>query len=201
MTPDVRFEDLETSLKRASAALRESEIPHILGGTIALWARGGPEIGRDLDFLVKPADADRALEALAAAGMSAERPPEGWLYKARHGDVCIDLIFRPSGVEMTDETIDRADELTVAATPMRVMAVEDMLTTKLCSLDEHSLDYETVLQMARALREQVDWDEVRNRTARSPFARAFFVMAAGLGIVEDRAASDIPPPGDVRVLP
>ena len=201
MTPDVRFEDLEASLKRASAALREADVPHLLGGTIALWARGGPEIVGDLDFLVKPADADRALEALAAAGMTPERPPEGWLYKARDADVGIDLIFRPAGVEMADATIERADELTVAATPMRVMSVEDMLVTKLCSLEEHALDYETVLQMARALREQVDWDEVRDRTAASPFGRAFFVMAAGLGILTDRDMPDEPPAGEVRVLP
>jgi Uncharacterised nucleotidyltransferase len=173
----------------------------MLGGTIALWARGGPEIGGDLDFMVKPSDADRALDALAGAGMRSERPPEGWLYKAWDGEVGIDLIFRPSGLEMSDAAFQHADELTVSATQMRVMAAEDMLTTKLCSLQEHSLDYETLLQMARSLREQVDWGEVRQRTAGSPFARAFFVMAAGLGVVEESGTLDDPPSGDVRVLP
>ena len=201
MTSDVRFENLEASLKRASAALRDAEVPHMLGGTIALWARGGPDIGRDLDFMVKPGDADRALEALVAAGMTAERPPEGWLYKARDGGVDIDLIFGPSGLQVDDATIDRADELTVSATPMRVIAVEDMLVTKLCAMDEHSLDYETALQMGRAVREQVDWEAVRDRTAGSPFGRAFFVMAEGLGILDVPAGSDEPPSGDVRVLP
>lgn len=32
------------------------------------------------------------------------------------------------------------------------------------------------------LREQIEWQELRGRTSSSPFARAFFVIADGLGI-------------------
>jgi hypothetical protein len=58
-----------------------------------------------------------------------------------------------------------------------------VLVTKLMALTEHSLRYESLLPIARAVREQVDWPDVRARTAESPFARAFFVMLEGLGIV------------------
>jgi hypothetical protein len=69
------------------------------------------------------------------------------------------------------------------------MALEDVFVTKLMALGEHALRFEGVLQMARSLREQVDWERVRIATASSPFARAFFTMAEGLGIVpEDRTA-------------
>jgi hypothetical protein len=63
------------------------------------------------------------------------------------------------------------------------MAIEDVLVTKLMALTEHALRYESLLPIARAVREQVDWADVRVRTAESPFARAFFVMLEGLGIV------------------
>jgi hypothetical protein len=43
-----------------------------------------------------------------------------------------------------------------------------------------------VLEIARAVREQVDWDEVRSRTADTPFAKAFFVLAEELGIIPRR---------------
>jgi hypothetical protein len=33
------------------------------------------------------------------------------------------------------------------------------------------------------LREQIDWEEVRRRTASSPFARAFFTLVEELEIV------------------
>ena len=41
-----------------------------------------------------------------------------------------------------------------------------------------------MLKIARTLREQIDWEDVRERTAESPFARAFFTLVEGLGIVE-----------------
>jgi hypothetical protein len=40
-----------------------------------------------------------------------------------------------------------------------------------------------VLEIARALREQIDWDAVRKRTSHSPYARAFFYLAGELGII------------------
>jgi hypothetical protein len=41
-----------------------------------------------------------------------------------------------------------------------------------------------VLELARALREQIDWQTVRQRTEASPFAKAFFTLVEALGIVE-----------------
>ena len=72
---------------------------------------------------------------------------------------------------------------------MRVMALEDVLITKLMAITEHHLRYEGLLAIARALREQVDWAHVRAATAASPFARAFFVLLEGLGIVAPDARS------------
>jgi hypothetical protein len=63
------------------------------------------------------------------------------------------------------------------------MALEDVMVTKLMAITEHALRYETLLQIARALREQIDWDDVRERTASSPFARAFIVLLEGLEIL------------------
>jgi hypothetical protein len=179
---DQPFSQMEASLKKAAAAMREADVPFLLGGSLASWARGGPETTHDLDFMIKPEDADRALEALEAAGMKAERPPEEWLVKAWDGDVLVDLIYGPSGIDMTDEVIDRGDVLNVLSMEMRVMSLEDVITTKLEALTEHSLDYAGILQIARALREQIDWQVVRDRTHASPYAKAFFVLVEELGI-------------------
>ena len=51
-------------MKRAAAALRDAEVPHLLGGGLAAWARGGPPTEHDVDFFVRAEDAERALEAL-----------------------------------------------------------------------------------------------------------------------------------------
>ena len=184
MTEEQPFGEIKESLKRVAAALREADVPFLLGGGLAAWAWGGPGTGHDLDIMVRPADADRALEALGNAGMRTEKPPETWLYKAWDGEVLVDVIFRPVGREVDDEMFERAEDLEVNAVPMKVMTLEDILVTKLLALDEHELDYERHVEFARALRERVDWQEVRDRTDDSPYAKAFFTLVEELGVVE-----------------
>jgi predicted nucleotidyltransferase len=181
------FADIERTLKRAAAALRDADVPFLLGGSLASWARGGPETRHDLDLMIRPADRDRALTALEEAGMRPEDPPEEWLVKAWDGDVLIDLIVYPKGIEVDDELIARGEMLSVLGMDVRVMALEDMLVTRLMAISEHALRFDSLLPIARAVREQVDWDDVRARTSSSPFARAFFVMLEGLGIVRGQA--------------
>jgi len=181
---DQAFGEIKESLKRVAGLLREAEVPFLLGGGLAAWAWGGPGTGHDLDVMVRPEDAERALQALADAGMRTEKPPEGWLYKAWDGDVLVDVIFRPVGHDVDDEFFERAEHLEVNAVPMQVMSLEDVLVTKLLALDEHELDYERHVEFARALRERIDWDDVRSRTDDSPYAKAFFALIEELGIVE-----------------
>jgi hypothetical protein len=192
-------ERMAQTLKTAVSALRDAGVPFLVGGSVASWARGGPETRHDLDIMLKPEDAERALELLTERGMRPERPPETWLYKAWDGDVLVDLIFYPKGLEMTDEVLARGEQLEVLAVTMPVMSLEDMLSTKLLALDEHSLSYSPLLEIARALREQVDWAELRRRTASSPYAKAFFVLVEELGIAP-RASESAPGRSRVRVL-
>jgi predicted nucleotidyltransferase len=188
--PNEDFDAMVGTLKKAASALREAEVPFMLGGGLACWARGGPESDHDLDFMLEPKDAERALEVLARIGMRPEKPPEGWLYKAFDDNgVMIDLIFKPTGLPITDEVFERAEDLEVVAVPMKVMALEDVMITKLLALDEQTLDHRPLLTIARSLREQIDWEDVRRRTAASPFARAFFTLVEELAIVEPRQSS------------
>lgn len=175
-------EELTASLKRSVAALEGRDVPYLLGGGLGCWARGGPPSSNDIDLMVKPEDAERAQEALAEAGMRPEDPPEQWLRKAWDGNILVDLIFEPSGMRIDDEAIARGEEMSVEAMQIRVMDLDDILTTKLLALDEHSADYRDLILITRSLREQIDWAKLRERTAESPFAAAFFTLADGLGI-------------------
>jgi hypothetical protein len=181
--PTAPFSEIEHALKRSAAALRGADVPFLLGGSLASWARGGPESSHDLDLMIRPQDADRALAALEEDGMRPEQPPEDWLVKAWDGDTLVDLIFAPKGMEIDDDVIARGEQMSVLGMDMRVMGLEDVLVTKLMAISEHALRFEGPLRIARALREQIDWPDVRARTASSPFARAFFVLLEGLGIV------------------
>src|SRR5205809_2009569 len=170
-------------MKKAGGALNDAGIPFVVGGGLACWARGAPKTEHDVDFLVRPEDAERAQQALGEAGMRTETPPEGWLLKAYDGDVMIDLIFDPQGGPIDDAAFERADDVEVYATRLQVAALEDVLVQKLLALSEQQPDYSSVLELARSLREQVDWDQVRDRTQSSPFAAAFFTLLDELEII------------------
>ncbi|MDQ3068060.1 MAG: nucleotidyltransferase, partial [Actinomycetota bacterium] len=139
-------------MKRAAAAMRDAEVPYMLGGGLAAWARGGPPTEHDVDFFVREQDATRALDALVAAGMTAEQPPESWLLKAWDGETLIDLIFSPMGGGIDEGYFDRAEEIEVAAQRMPVASLGDVLSTKLLALNEQEPDLTSVLELARSLR-------------------------------------------------
>jgi hypothetical protein len=186
--PESSFDELIEAMKAAAAILQQSEIRFVLGGGLSAWARGGPKSEHDVDFLLKASDADEALAAFEAAGWRTERPPEGWLYKTWHGNnALVDLIFNPASGPITDEIIDRAPISEVMALRINVSTLEDVMTAKLLAMTEQEPDYSALLEWARALREQIDWDVVRSRTEASAFAKAFFTLVESLGIVEAAA--------------
>jgi predicted nucleotidyltransferase len=204
MMPDdeERFGPILATLRRTVALLRDAGIAFVVGGSLAAWARGGPEVTNDLDLMVRPVDAERALEVLAEAGMTPERPPEEWLLKAWDGEVLVDIIFETVEGEVTDEVIARGEELTVMSMAMNVMRLEDMFALRLQTLNEHVLDYSGLLRMARALREQVDWDAVRERVRHTPYGLAFFTILEGLEILPRPERHTAPGNGDrVAVRP
>jgi Nucleotidyl transferase of unknown function (DUF2204) len=185
------FDQLLAAMKQAGGALNDAGIRWALGGGLAAWARGGPETEHDVDFLVKPDDAERAQQALAQSGMRTEKPPEGWLLKAYTDDgVLVDLIFDPQGGPVDDALLDRAEDLEVFAMRMKVARIEDVLTQKLLAINEQEPDYGSVLELARSLREQIDWHQVRARTAESPFAKAYFTLLDELEIVPASTLSE-----------
>jgi predicted nucleotidyltransferase len=180
---DREFDHLLDAMKKAAGALNDAGVPFVLGGGLACWARGGPKTEHDVDLLVKPEDAERAQEALAHSGMRVERPPEGWLLKAYTDDILIDLIFDPTDGPIDEDLFTRAEEMEVHAMRLKVAPLEDVITQKVLVLSEQHPDFSSVLELARSLREQVDWDEVRERTRDSPFGHAYFTLLEELEIV------------------
>jgi predicted nucleotidyltransferase len=183
--PESSFEELIEAMKGAAGILQEAGVPFVLGGGLSAWARGGPRSEHDVDFLLKPDDAETARAAFEAAGWRTEKPPEGWLYKVWHENgALVDLIFNPASGPITEELIERSPEAEVMALRVHVSTLEDVMVAKLLALTEQEPDFSAALEWARALREQIDWDDVRARTEASPFAKAFFTLVEGLGIVE-----------------
>jgi hypothetical protein len=156
----------------------------MVGGSLASWAHGGPDTGTDIDLVIRPKDANRALGVLASVGMRPEHPPESWLFKAWHDGILVDLIFAPDGLEVTEALFAQAETRNVFGYYRPVMNVDDLFATKLLGLAEPSLDYSSVVAMARAFGGSVEWSQLRVRTCSSPYAVAFFKLLEELGLVE-----------------
>ena len=120
--------------------------------------------------------------------MRAEDPPEEWLVKAWDGDVLVDLIFAPKGLPIDDAVIARGDDMAVLSMQMRVMAIEDVLITKLMAINEHHCASRGCCRSPARCASRSTGTQVRAATAASPFARAFFVLLEGLEIVRARTA-------------
>jgi hypothetical protein len=183
-------EGLLHTLKRVAAVLKQSEIPFALGGSFAVYAHGGHSSDHDVDFLLREQDTDRALEALVAAGFTAERPPEDWLVKVYDEGRLVDLIHRPIETPVTDETFIDTVVRSVDAIQMPVLSATQLMVHKLLSFSQHYCDFAFGLPLARSLREQIDWDQVRKETAHSPYAEAFLMLLDRLDVVPDRGAGE-----------
>ncbi|MEU7633063.1 hypothetical protein AB0C34_24310 [Nocardia sp. NPDC049220] len=174
------------ALTRAVNSLSGADIKFAVAGGCAVYARGGPISQHDVDIFVKPQDASRAVQMMARSGLRVCDPPEDWLRKVYDGDVLIDVIFRPNDREVTDELLDRATVMRIGPTAAPVISGTDLMVDKILVFDAHRLDLSPVLHIARDVREQVDWTQVRARTAGSPYARAFLGLLDDLGITDTR---------------
>jgi hypothetical protein len=176
-------EGLVTTLKRVASVLKQAEIPFALGGSFAVYAHGGHSSDHDVDFLIREQDKTRALDELAAVGFESEQPPEDWLVKVFDEGRMVDLIYRPVESPVTDATLHDTVMRPVEAINMPVLSATQLMVHKLLSYTQHYCDFATGLPVARSLREQIDWDRVREETAKSPYAEAFLVLLDRLDVV------------------
>jgi hypothetical protein len=174
--------DLTLAMKRTAEVLRRAGVRFALCGGLAQFARGGTASDHDVDFLILPEDADRTLAAMADAGHEIERPPEDWLVKAYVDGVLIDFIHRPVDRPVTTQTLADTDDLSLAAMTLPVLSGTELLVHGLLRLTATECNFTEALLLARAIREQIDFDRVREETKVSPFARAFLFLADELGI-------------------
>ncbi len=179
-----------TTLTRVIGGLSRAGVPFALAGGAAVYAHGGPHSSHDIDVLVQPDDADRAVDALTGVGMAKARPPEDWLLKVYDGDVLVDLIHHIADGPVTADTIAAAEKIRVGSVSTRVISATELMMHKVMVLDSHRCDFSGLLLTAKILREKVDWADLRWRTRSSPFAQAFWHLLCGLSIVDSDAIAE-----------
>ncbi len=153
-------------LGEAVDAIEAQQIPYVLMGGMVSRAAGRPRDTHDIDLLVRPDNADNAMECLRSAGFITRETEPQWLYKAVKDGALVDVLFRASGdVLLDDDMVERATIRDFAGHRARVMAVEDLVVIKALSHREHTprhwFDALALLSTC-----QVDWDYVLTRAKR-----------------------------------
>ncbi|MES5820681.1 nucleotidyltransferase family protein [Streptomyces sp. RG80] len=170
--------------KRTGALLKQTGYPFALAGSVAVYAHGGAQnLQHDVDFCIRPEDAEAVAEALRDAGLAVHCPPEDWLLKATCLGQQVDLIFELAHQPVTKELLGRAEELSVDSVHMPVLSPTDLMSSLMAAFSEHHCDFGAVLPIARALREKIDWDEVRGTCVGAAMPEAFLYFLERLDVI------------------
>lgn len=152
-------------LDECTGILADEGIPYLAIGSIATCVLGYQEACSDIDLLVAPADAERALKALDKAGYDVEQTDGRWLFKAVKDRVLVDIIFRvghDNEITPDDETFRRGKLSQLNGRDVRVVAPEDFLVMQAISSKQAAPEY-WYKGLKAAAAEGLDWDYVVKR--------------------------------------
>jgi hypothetical protein len=177
--------------KQVGSILKRRGHLFALAGSVAVYAHGGTQnLQHDVDFAIRPADAESVAETLREAGLVVYEPPEDWLLKAACLGQQVDLIFELAHQPVTAELLERAERLSVDSVFMPVLSPTDLVHSLIAAFSEHHCDFGAVLPIARTLREKVDWDRVRRACGDEPMPDAFFYFLERLDVIAPRPKED-----------
>jgi len=155
-------------LSTVTRALEREQVPFVVGGGLAAEAYHLRETINDIDLFVRPADAPRALRALADAGFYTWIEDPRWLYKGILDGVTVDIIYESTGVvHVGDETFRRARWIEFDHTSVPIMPPEDLFVMKAAaatpSAPKHWLDAISLLA-----HQAMDWQYLATLGSRNP---------------------------------
>jgi predicted nucleotidyltransferase len=179
-------------LADAVGAFERADIPYVLIGGLASAVHGRPRTSRDIDVLVRHADARPALAALGGAGFQTEETNPQWIFKATKDDVQVDLIFWLKGdIYLDEEMLERSEECDFDGVSVRVIPPEDLIVVKAVIHDE-----QTPRHWGDALGviadSELDWDYLARRArkgARRVLALLLYAQSNDLIVTDDTVRS------------
>ncbi|MFF9604006.1 hypothetical protein ACF1GY_17255 [Streptomyces sp. NPDC014684] len=187
--PHDRSQAILEAAKRIGALLKRKGHPFALAGSVAVYAHGGSrDLQHDADFAVLPEDSDAVAATLHEAGLPVRTPPEDWLLKTTCHGQDIDIIYQLAHQPVTKDMLARATCLPVDSVLMPVLSPTDLIRSLISAFSEHYCDFGAVLPVARAVREKVDWDEVRDSCGDQAMPAAFLFLLERLNVIAPREA-------------
>ncbi len=146
--------------RRAIQRLSDAEVPFLLGGAYALAHHTGiVRHTKDLDLFFRRADIDRARAAFESNGFRTELTYPHWLAKAFAGDHFVDLIFNlGNGIGPVEaDWFEHAEAGEMLGLPIQLLGPEEMIFSKVFTMDRGRFDGADVAHLIRACGERLDW--------------------------------------------
>jgi predicted nucleotidyltransferase len=159
---------LERILYHAVEVVESSGIPYALIGGLATKSLGRPRVTHDIDFFVKPDDAERILEVLEKEGFTSQKRDPFWLFKAWKDNILVDLIFKSSGDIYFDEEVQsHVRRMNIGGRSINAISPEDFVVIKAAAHQEHNPhhwhDALAVLKQGN-----LDWEYLLKRAKHAP---------------------------------
>jgi len=153
----------------ALQALDDAKVPYLVGGGYAMaHYTGVPRPTKDLDIFVRPADRDRCLTTLTAAGYKTEFFYPFWISKALHGESFIDILYSSGNGVCTvdDDWFEHAIDIDVHGYPAKLTPIEETMWSKAFVMDRDRFDGGDVLNLILCQSNRIDWDRLIGRFAK-----------------------------------
>ncbi|AZQ32750.1 hypothetical protein EJ357_04240 [Streptomyces cyaneochromogenes] len=185
--PRDRSQAILEAAKQVGALLKRKGHRFALAGSVAVYAHGGSgHLQHDADFCVRRADAEAVARTLAEAGLTVRTPPEDWLMKTTCLGQDVDFLFELAHRPVTTDLLALAQDVPVDSVHMPVLPPTELMRGLVEAFSEHYCDFGPALAVARALREKVDWEDLRGSCEDEPMPAAFFFLLERLDVIAPR---------------
>jgi hypothetical protein len=179
--------------RKGMRVLDRAGLRFLVGGAYAFERYTGiARHTKDFDIFVHASEADRVLQALAAAGYRTDMTFPHWLGKAWNGDDFIDVIFSSgSGIAVVDEAwFEHSVPGEVFGVPVRLIPAEEMIWSKAFVMERERFDGADVMHVIRCRAAEMDWKRLVDRFGR--FWRVLFGYLVLFGFVYPAERTRIP---------
>ncbi|MGI9102802.1 MAG: nucleotidyltransferase [Terriglobales bacterium] len=143
--------------------MNEREVPYVVAGAASLQLHTGIcRDTKDLDLFLAAEHVAEALRSLQEEGFQTEVTDPVWLAKAHRGEYFVDLITGMSNAVVTvDQSwIDRAVLSEFFGVPVKVLAAEELIASKLFVTRRERFDGADICHVIFATQGKLDWQRV-----------------------------------------
>jgi hypothetical protein len=158
--PPVFCDDQERLFREVLELMNRNRVQFVVAGAFALHEHTGIwRDTKDLDFFLPSQEVPKALKLLEQDGFQTEIKDPVWLAKAWRGDFFVDMITGMSNavVRVDYSWIKRASHSQVFGMPVRVLAPEELIASKVFVTRRERFDGADICHIIFGTKGKLDW--------------------------------------------